>query len=324
MDLPIASTRLALLTVTLALGCAVGDENSSFTGLTFGDASAEGGPGGTTQSDGTDGTNGTDADGTGTGSADGTSNGSADEQGCTPSEEICDGEDNDCDGEIDNGDPDAGAPCDTGLPGVCANGTTACEDGAVACIPNQGAVAETCNGLDDDCNGMIDDGNPEGGQACNTGMSGICADGITECMVGALGCLPTVMSSPEVCDNLDNDCDGTVDDGNPGGGGACATGMPGICSAGTNQCSGGVVSCQPNQMAAPAETCNNGLDDNCNGQVDEMCSTCSHDICLTGDPLIPGCEPCVTSVCGIDPFCCSVSWDAFCVDEVGSVCGIVC
>jgi hypothetical protein len=49
----------------------------------------------------------------------------------------------------------------------------------------------------------------------------------------------------EVCNGLDDDCDGVVDDGNPGGGGYCHTGLPGLCDAGTETCMNGALSCQP-------------------------------------------------------------------------------
>src|SRR6185503_13841722 len=65
--------------------------------------------------------------------------------------------------------------------------------------------------------------------------------------------------STEVCDGVDNDCDASVDEGDPGGGGACATGQPGVCAAGTRQCQAGSLACVRNIPPA-AETCN-GLDD---------------------------------------------------------------
>ena len=67
----------------------------------------------------------------------------------------------------------------------------------------------------------------------------------------------------ETCNTLDDDCDGSVDEGNPGGGAACSTGQMGVCDPGTRQCISGSLVCQANQAAVP-ELCNS-LDDNCNG-----------------------------------------------------------
>lgn len=71
-----------------------------------------------------------------------------------------------------------------------------------------------------------------------------------------------------------------------GGGGACDTGQPGLCNAGTMQCQSGVLTCLP-QMEARAETCN-GLDDNCDGLIDngdDLCGAgqvCDRGQCVGG------------------------------------------
>jgi hypothetical protein len=70
-----------------------------------------------------------------------------------------------------------------------------------------------------------------------------------------------------VCDLLDNDCDGSVDENNPEGGGACDTGNLGVCQAGTLQCVSGSVQCAQNVQSGP-EKCD-GQDNNCDGQSDE-------------------------------------------------------
>jgi hypothetical protein len=76
----------------------------------------------------------------------------------------------------------------------------------------------------------------------------------------------------ELCNNLDDDCDGATDEGNPGGGGSCVTGLDGICSAGTTACMAGGLQCVQNQQAQ-AEICTNNLDDDCNGVVNNTCCT---------------------------------------------------
>ena len=82
----------------------------------------------------------------------------------------------------------------------------------------EGADMSSWQGNDGDFNdkvfrvdGVICEG---GGEPCDTKMPGVCVQGVTECQVGAgIICKPAVGMKPEKCDNLDNDCNGMVDDG---------------------------------------------------------------------------------------------------------------
>ena len=150
----------------------------------------------------------------------------------------CDLRDNDCDGVIDEdvtfdtdpmncgtcgticrfahatGDCSAGAcvlgACDTDfydIDGAMGNG---CE---YACTPASPAV-ETCNAVDDDCDGMVDEGDPGGGATCGSSV-GECTMGVEACVGGAIVCMGSTEPTTELCNGLDDDCDGTVDQGNP-------------------------------------------------------------------------------------------------------------
>jgi hypothetical protein len=203
-------------------------------------------------------------------------------QTCTPNTgsatEKCDGVDDNCDGTVDEGcSCVAGStqscysgPANTNGVGLCHGGTQTCSNGAWgACAGEVKPKSELCNGKDDDCDGSADEGNPQQGQACDTGKLGVCKTGSATCSGGNLGCNQTVQPSAETCDGQDNDCDGTVDDGNPGGGQSCSTGKSGICAPGTTQCSGGSITCQQNVQPG-TETCD-GKDNDCDGTTDEGC-----------------------------------------------------
>jgi hypothetical protein len=195
-------------------------------------------------------------------------------QACAPlaaSAEVCDGLDNDCNGAVDDGNPGGGLPCSTGKLGVCAAGTTVCTGGQIVCQQNVQPSAETCDGQDNDCDGVVDNGNPGANQACSTGKPGICAAGTTVCSSGQLTCQQSQQPHAETCNGQDDDCDGVVDNGSPGAGLACNTGLLGVCGAGTTVCSGGGITCHQTTQAS-AETCDGLLDQNCNGQVDEGCA----------------------------------------------------
>ena len=240
-------------------------------------------------------------------------------QVCTPgtaSAEVCDGVDNNCNGTVDEGNPGGGAVCNSGLPGVCAAGTTACSSGTIVCIQNVQPATEVCNGLDDDCNGAVDNGNPGGGFACNTGQLGICAPGTTACVGGALVCNRNQNPSAEVCDGLDNNCNGAVDEGNPGGGAACNTGQLGVCAPGTTACVGGAVVCNRN-INPSTEVCN-GLDDNCDGLVDNGATCAAGQSCVSGackKNLGVACvtsSECASGQC-VDGVCCNTACTSLCV-----------
>ncbi|HZO16491.1 MAG TPA: trypsin-like serine protease [Polyangiaceae bacterium] len=51
---------------------------------------------------------------------------------------------------------------------------------------------------------------------------------------------------------------------------------------------------------------------------------CAHSLCTDGDMLEATCDPCASSICSVDPYCCSTAWDPQCVSEVQVYCGNSC
>ncbi len=217
--------------------------------------------------------------------------------------------------------------CSCGAPSTCDAGTEV----GCPCEPNSSAVA------------------------CFTGPDwarnrGSCKSGLRSCDQGHFTeCVGEVLPRAEVCDGVDNDCNGLLDDVTeltqapelghctspacgPDAGYTClVTGKVGVCAFGLKACSGtgGATACQP-LTAGVAEVCN-GVDDDCNGKVDDALSlgSCVSDagvgVCANGTRVceqgVERCQPAAATVeaCnGLDDDCNGVSDDHACAGQLSN------
>ena len=141
-----------------------------------------------------------------------------------------------------------------------------------------------------------------GGQPCDTGLQGACSVGRTDCAAEGVDgmCRPIITAGDEICDNVDNDCNGLADDGE------------GLCT-GTQVCDKGscVEACGTGEFRCdPGFTCKVGhcIDDACAavecpaGQAcrDGACQdACSGVVCPTGEECQLGrcVDPCKAVEC---------------------------
>ncbi|MBK8692149.1 MAG: hypothetical protein IPN17_07525, partial [Deltaproteobacteria bacterium] len=204
-------------------------------------------------------------------------------ESCTGSAAACPGNAFTAAGTLCRG---SAGPCDpaescTGSAAACPGNTltaagTVCRASAGVCD-----VAETCNGASSAC--PADAFRPSS-TVCRASSSIAACDPAESCTGSSALCPTNVITrapTTEVCNGVDDNCSGVIDEGNPGGGGACTTGQPGLCSAGTRLCSGGTLVC--NRNSAPTTEVCNGVDDNCDWTVDNIASSaCSPGACRSG------------------------------------------
>jgi hypothetical protein len=257
--------------------------------------------------------------------------------------EKCDGYDDDCDGHTDEDFPGLNSDCNDGKDGVCRGtgkivcngagdgveceimqngqspGTEVCNEQDDDCdtLIDEGLTctsdgctpkgAEICNGEDDDCDGKLDERDPALGRECGEDR-GACRPGNIRCLAGTLQCVGDMGPQLEVCNGVDDDCDGEVDNMAP-----CPDPTACIEGACRNPCGGSEFSCPVGLLcvrpeAADKEYClpracalcrstEQCIDDQC---VDPCASvTCEDGLtCLRGE-----CRDCTYVGCPSDQLC---------------------
>ena len=92
---------------------------------------------------------------------------------------------------------------------VCIDNACVNREDYIECLAN-GARPEVCNGRDDDCDGRTDEGLAD--RPCSRSVDGRTCEGLEVCAAEAGYVCDAPVPAQEICDGLDNDCNGVVDD----------------------------------------------------------------------------------------------------------------
>ncbi len=236
---------------------------------------------------------------------------------------------------------DAVGGCPTNQTNRAPSGSTVdCEDANAAVSP---AAIEQCDSamVDENCDGTA---NPASLCACSGSASrpcqlpGACAAGAQSCVSGSWGSC-SIAPIAEICNSVDDDCDGTVDDGvtvscylDADGDGFAATGATIIasCAVAGRESFGGCPPGRTNRVpTASAIDCNDAassvnpaapeqcdaamVDENCDGTANPSslcaCSGTSTRMCVLQGACAAGSQTCTSG-----------SWGACSIGPVAEVC----
>jgi hypothetical protein len=245
-----------------------------------------------------------------------------------PLEDCCGGKNLECPADLGVCCPGVGAACSADAD-CCQTGLYdfACKNGQCRHCRSEGKPCESsldccteapvCGDPDDQGSRCLPKCNPDDppvGEACDTGLEGECAVGVYQCDLfsdGELGlwCKPPEPSA-ELCDGLDNNCDGKVDDNPTDVGGPCNIPDPSGCQPGFDApgvwvCQGGAPKCDIHNRF-----CGTGQEAvACGGDtVDgEYCGRCLGEQCISPDSLCTPQSYCAgydgSLDCGLNCYC---------------------